>query len=142
MPLNFKAVKDGTYTLSVDAEELALDYLHLIDNLTGNDVDLLVSPSYTFEAKTSDYATRFKLLFAPVCEDTNGDNEFAFINNGQLHILNDGEAQLQIIDVLGRILYDKAIQGGAEMPLNLVSGTYVLRLISADQVNTQKVVVQ
>ena len=142
MPLSFKAVKDGTYTLSIETEELELDYLHLIDNLMGNDIDLLVSPSYTFEAKTSDYATRFKLLFAPVCEDTNGDNEFAFINNGQLHILNDGEAQLQIIDVLGRILYDKAIQGGAEMPLNLVSGTYVLRLISADQVNTQKVVVQ
>lgn len=33
-------------------------YLHLIDNLTDNDVDLLETPSYSFEAKHTDYASR------------------------------------------------------------------------------------
>ena len=63
MPINFKAAKSGTYTISIETEGLELGYLHLIDNLTGNDVDLLATPIYTFEAKTSDYATRFKLVF-------------------------------------------------------------------------------
>ena len=67
MPINFKAAKSGTYTIRIETEGLELGYLHLIDNLTGNDVDLLATPSYTFKAKTSDYATRFKLVF-----DNNG----------------------------------------------------------------------
>jgi hypothetical protein len=69
MPINFKAAKNGTYTISIETEGLELGYLHLIDILTGNDVDLLATPSYTFEAKTSDYATRFKLVF-----DNNGSS--------------------------------------------------------------------
>jgi hypothetical protein len=38
-------------------------YLHLIDSLTGADVDLLTEPSYTFDAKTTDDASRFRLVF-------------------------------------------------------------------------------
>ena len=63
MPVNFKTAVNGTYTISVRTENLNLTYLHLIDNLTGNDVDLLATPNYTFEAKTSDYASRFRLVF-------------------------------------------------------------------------------
>ena len=143
IPLNFKAAQNDTYTLSIETEDLELNYLHLIDNLTGNDVDLLATPTYTFDAKTSDYTTRFRLLFAPVCEDVNDDNAtFAFISGGNIIINNEGEAQLQIIDVIGRILYTEAIQGSVEMPFNLDAGTYILRLMSTDKVHTQKVVVQ
>ena len=63
MPINFKAAKSGTYTISIETEGLELGYLHLIDNLTGNDVDLLATPSYTFEAKTTDSLERFRIAF-------------------------------------------------------------------------------
>ena len=73
-PVNFNAEEDGTYTLSFTSEEVEFSYLHLIDNLIGNDVDLLSqdvistegkkSPSYTFTAKTTDGENRFKLVFA------------------------------------------------------------------------------
>ena len=72
-PVNFKAAKNGTYTINVNANGLEFNYLHLIDNLTGEDVDLLVESSYTFVAKTSDYASRFRLVFS-VCGDANGDD--------------------------------------------------------------------
>jgi hypothetical protein len=32
--------------------------------MTGADIDLLQTPSYTFEAKTSDHASRFRLVFS------------------------------------------------------------------------------
>ena len=64
MPVCFKASVNGSYTLSFDAENVEMGYLHLIDNLTGMDVDLLATPSYNFEAKTSDYASRFRLVFS------------------------------------------------------------------------------
>ena len=63
-PINFKAAKNGTYTLTVNVENMEFDYLHLIDNLTGADVDLLQTSQYAFTAKTTDYANRFRLVFS------------------------------------------------------------------------------
>lgn len=65
MPINFKTTEDGTYTLHVEAESLVPAYLHLIDDVNGTDINLLATPSYTFEAKTTDTASRFRLMFAP-----------------------------------------------------------------------------
>ena len=69
LPVNFKAEKNGTYTLTVNVEGLDLAYLLLIDNMTGADIDLLQTPSYSFEAKTTDYESRFKLVFSANGED-------------------------------------------------------------------------
>jgi hypothetical protein len=61
--------------------------------------------NYTFTAKTTDYESRFKLVFS-ICEDANGDNEaFAFISNG--NIIVNGEGTLQVFDVLGHQLVTK-----------------------------------
>ena len=35
MPVNFRAAKNGTYTLTVNPEGVEMNYLHLIDNMTG-----------------------------------------------------------------------------------------------------------
>ena len=43
MLVNFKAEENGTYTISVDVDNVEMDYLHLIDNLTGDDIDLLAA---------------------------------------------------------------------------------------------------
>ncbi|MBO7617646.1 MAG: C10 family peptidase [Bacteroidales bacterium] len=61
MPIHFKAAQDATYTLVFEKEDLELKSLHLIDNLTGEVIDLLTMPSYTFEAKTTDPVERFKI---------------------------------------------------------------------------------
>ena len=72
MEVNFKAVENGTYTLSFSVENVEFSYLHFVDTLTGEDIDLLALRSfeepqgpisYTFEAKTTDNANRFKLVF-------------------------------------------------------------------------------
>jgi M6 family metalloprotease-like protein len=70
IPINFKAKENGTYTLTVDIENVAFGYLHLEDNLTGVDVDLLASPSYTFIAKNDDQTSRFKLVFSTISTNT------------------------------------------------------------------------
>ena len=140
MPVSFKAEKNGSYTLSFAAQEVSFDYLHLIDNLTGNDVDLLANPSYTFEAKSTDYENRFKLLF--VCGGANGDNDFAFFSNGKLVINNEGNATLQVVDVMGRILKSESINGCANVNINAAPGVYMIRLVNGDNVKVQKMVVR
>lgn len=64
IPLNFEAKENGNYTITVNLESVEMNYLHLIDNMTGTDIDLLATPSYTFESKTNDYASRFRLVFS------------------------------------------------------------------------------
>ena len=141
-PVGFKAAKDGTYTLNVNAVGVEFDYLHLVDNLTGTDVDLLVEPSYTFEAKTSDYASRFRLVFS-ICEDANGGNApFAFINNGNIIIIGaEADAVLQIVDVLGHVVISTDVARNVSTS-GMTKGVYVLRLISGDTVKTQKIVIE
>lgn len=63
MPVCFTAARNGEYTLCFKTENMSFRYLHLVDNLTGDDVDLLTQPSYSFKASTDDYASRFKLVF-------------------------------------------------------------------------------
>lgn len=140
MPLNFKAEKSGTYSINVNAKYMGMNYLHLIDNMTGADVDLLVSPDYTFTAMPNDYASRFRLVFS-VSEDLNSEEaSFAFIKNGNLVVLNEGEATLQIIDITGHIINSMDINGPVEVNLNQAEGVYTLRLINGEKMKVQKIV--
>jgi len=144
IPVNFKAEENGTYTLGFTNQDVVFSYLHLIDNLTGNDVDLLANPSYCFEAKSTDYASRFKLVFS-VCGDADGDNApFAFINNGNIVIIGtDADAVLQIVDMTGRVLVCRDASHASAISTNgMAPGVYVLRLINGDDVKTQKIVVK
>ena len=142
MPLNFKAAQNGTYTLDFKVEDMETDYLHLIDNMTGADVDLLTTPSYTFESSTDDYEARFKLVFANY-EDTNDDNvHFAYYADGEIRLVETCHgASLQVVDMMGRVV----LAGDAmnRVPTaGMTAGVYVLRLINGEQVKTQKIVVR
>ncbi len=138
IPVNFKSSEDGKYCISIDCD-VNMSYLHLIDNLTGADVDLRKTPTYSFTSKTSDYASRFKVVFMAE-SDGNGDS-FAFVNNGKLVVLDsDMEATLQIIDMTGRILSSERISGTCAKQLNYTPGIYVVRLIEGNEVRTQKIV--
>ena len=140
LPVNFKAEKSGSYTLAISSENVSFGYLHLIDNMTGADINLLSTPNYSFEAKTNDYASRFKLVFAT---NASTDSEtFAFFNNGSFVINNEGEATMQVEDVAGRILSTETIHGCANVNINAAPGIYMIRLINGDNVKVQKVVVR
>ena len=140
MPLNFKANENGTYTLTINPEGVEVGYLHLIDNMTGADVDLLANPSYSFNAKVTDYESRFRLVFAAADEAVCGPSEaFAFISDGNLIV--NGNGTLQVIDMTGRVV--RCADVARNVSTNgMAPGVYVLRLINGNDVKTQKIVVE
>ena len=140
IPVNFKAKENGEFTLTVSAPlNSKLSTLNLIDNLTGANIDLLKTPSYTFTAKTTDYASRFKLVFAN--ENDTENEDFAFISNGE--IIVNGEGTLQVIDVLGHLLVSRQVTSDFRLLTSDFSpGVYVLRLINGENVKTQKIVIR
>ena len=143
MPVNFKAAENGNYTLSIETENVEVSYLHLIDNMTGANVDLLATPSYSFDARTTDNANRFRLMF-----NTNGVDEntttasFAYFNGSSWTISDMGEATLQVVDMMGRVISTQAISGNTDVNLNQAAGVYMLRLVNGENVMVQKVVVK
>jgi hypothetical protein len=142
IPVSFKAATNGSYTITVSHEGMEMDYLHLIDNLTGADTDLLSEPSYTFTASNHDYASRFRLVYSSGDTTEESDNEnFAFINDGQI-ILSGviGDATVQLIDMNGRVVYCRDAVHTISTS-GMTSGVYVLRLIQDDIVKTQKIVI-
>ncbi len=158
-PLYFKALHNGSYTIAADLLNTDCDYLHLIDNLTGADVNLLTSQStedcgtesamtaggmsYTFTAKTTDYASRFRLVFSGSADGPSADGQpIAYYADGEIRLLADARgASLQVMDMLGRVVRVFTDAARNISTTGMPAGVYVLRLIDGDNVKTQKVIV-
>ena len=140
----FSTKKDGTYTLNWDTQNGEFNFLRLIDNITGVEVDMLNNDHYTFEGHASDYASRFYILFNNPNEEPggngngNGNGEIAYFD-GYGWIVN-GEGFLELIDVTGRVLYRQYLAGDMNRVQldNFKTGVYVLKL--GDM--TQKIIIK
>lgn len=135
MPVCFKANTLGSYTITIEAKDIEAEYLHLIDNYTLEDIDLLLEPSYKFIASNGDNPARFTLVFrANGCEGSTNDI-FAFQNGS--NIVVNGEGELQVFDVTGRMVATQHVNG--VQTVNVPSqGVFIFKLNE----KTQKIVVR
>ena len=129
--LHYQPSHQGQHQLHISVNDAELPYLHLIDRLNGNDIDLIAQPDYTFSSGNNDYSGRFQLRFAKNNE-TNGNELFAYCQNGKVIVIDPNpQAVLQVIDMTGRRVNND----------QLAPGIYVLRLITPEGVKTQQIVV-
>lgn len=144
VPVRFYTDEDGTFTLTWSTFNGDFTSLLLVDNMTGTITDMLRSDHYTFDAKTSDYASRFYLTYActGVEEVNEGDGSFAFFDGSEWVV--NGKGQLDIIDVTGRVLFSKRIANEQNrVNLNNVApGVYMMRVSDGKDTMVQKIVVR
>ncbi len=132
--LNFKAMTTGQYTLSYKAEG-NYDYLHVIDRLTGEDIDMLLNGEYSFIASPSDNDARF-IVRLGYNANGNVENDIFAYQNGSDIIVN-GEGELQVFDVTGRMVATQHVNG--VQTVNVPSqGVFIFKLNE----KTQKIVVR
>ena len=60
--LCFETEVDGAFTIESSLLNTECGYLHLIDRVAATDIDLLATPTYSFEATTKDAPNRFVLV--------------------------------------------------------------------------------
>ena len=161
--IRFETDEEAAYTLTWDMENGEFNYLHLIDNLTGSDIDCLQAREYRFTASPNDYKSRFKLVFdytgieenegeapEPV-EGVEGSTSFAFIMGNRL-VVNCGPSTssgtagagiLQMFDMTGRLMMETTVSGTqATIALpDLTAGVYMLRLNDKNGTRVQKIIV-
>lgn len=146
-PLRFKAYNDGVYTLRWNMANADFHYMHLIDNITGANIDCLTASEYVFEGKTTDYSSRFRLVFDFTGVEENEDassasqENFAFQSGDEVVV--NGEGVLEVFDINGhRVMGCEILNGQSRVALPTVAnGMYVLRLTDAKQVKVQKMVI-
>ena len=145
--IRFEAYEDGEFTMKWDAENGEFHYLHLIDNMTGADVDCLAETEYRFTATTEDFRSRFRLVFGYTgIEEEEVESQevttFAFQSGDDLVV--NGEGTLTMYDVTGRAMMNVETYGTqtvAPLP-DLATGVYLLRLETVNGTKVQKIVIK
>ena len=123
----------GKYTLNAKAMG-DVNYLHVIDRMTGEDVDMLLEGEYSFIASPTDNDNRFIVrLDSSVGSETT--ESFAFQNGND--IIVNGEGELQIFDVMGRMITTQRVNGVGTVNVS-TTGVYIFKLNE----KTQKIVVR
>ena len=133
--LNFKAATAGKYTLSYKATG-NYNYLHVIDRLTGADVDMLLEGEYSFIGTPKDSENRFivRLEYMPNYGEE-GNDIFAYQSGSDIYV--SGQGELQIFDVTGRRVMTTTIYGAESINLS-AQGVYIFKLNE----KVQKIVVR
>lgn len=137
--LNFKAMTTGQYTLSYKAEG-KYSYLHVIDRLTGEDIDMLLDGEYSFIGSPRDNEARFivKLSYNANIDEIEVNDNFAYQNGSD--IIVNGNGELQVFDVTGRMVMNTKINGIQTVNVP-ATGMYIFRMVG-ESVQTQKIVVR
>ena len=137
LPLHFVAKEMGKYTITVETmRSSSLQGIELIDKFENQIIDLSLENTYSFIGSVSDNPDRFVIVFKNSQFSDNYD-VFAYQNGSD--IIVNGEGELQIFDVMGRMVSKQQINGVQTMSTSsLRTGVYIFRLNE----KTQKIVIK
>lgn len=131
--LYFDAKRMGEYTINAVTEG-EFESVILVDRNEGVETDLLTS-SYTFKALSSDSPDRFIIRMG----NDVVDDKFVYLSGDELVI--NAEGLVQIVDVMGRIIYSGEQNGVNRVDVSGLNSTYIVRNVNNNEVKTQKIVV-
>ena len=147
IPLFFKTDADGKYSLKWNTFNGNFHSLILVDNITGQNYDMLTHDHYDFEALATDFAARFYIVFSVTAVDEytveGEDDEFAFFDGNDWVV--EGEGELQLIDVTGRVIHSETMHGSLNRVhfQDLATGVYVFHLVKDGEITkVQKIVIR
>lgn len=144
IPIAFRAGVDGDYTLSVTQGLESFERVTLHDLATGTTQELLQNPVYPFTATSTDAPNRFKLTFGAVGIETPVASPVSiYTYANRLHILNAGNATVEIINMAGQVVELFALNdaGPVIRPINQKPGAYVVRVVNGISIRTQRILI-
>ncbi|MFK5893661.1 MAG: T9SS type A sorting domain-containing protein [Pseudomonadota bacterium] len=123
--------------------------VHLQDKETGDYINFLENPSYTFSAPTGDVTDRIYLIFNNNVgiDDIDKEKIQIYSHNNTVYLnFNNHQfnGEIKIYNVLGQAVYSAETSNNLYLPLylNQPSGYYFVELITEEESITQKVFIQ
>lgn len=135
--LSFKAIKTGDHIINIKAEG-EFEYITLVDKFTGTETNML-NGNYEFRVfSTEENRERFSVKFCRKVK--NVEDNFVYQSGDELII--ESEGLVQIIDVMGRVVISKEVNGNDRINVNnLNKSAYIVRCVNNANVQTQKIVI-
>ena len=130
LPLHFVAKETSRYTLNFSGNDM--NGISLIDKFENVMVDLSVNDSYSFIGSPVDSEDRFVIKF----ENSENSEIFAYQNDNDVVV--SGEGELQVFDVMGRMILNQHVNGVETVRKPSQTGVYIFRLNE----KSQKIVVR
>ena len=134
--LRFESKNMSQYTLTVNANG-DFSYLHLIDKVANKDIDMLIDDSYTFVGSSTDDKDRFEVVLRYNADPASTPTETFAYQSGN-DIIVSGEGELQVFDVMGRMVMNQHVNGVQTVEKPSTTGVYILKLNE----KTQKIVIR
>lgn len=97
---------------------------------------MLLEDEYTFVGSASDAANRFVVRLSEVA--TNIDNNATFAYQSGDEIVVSGEGELQVFDVMGRLVAKQYVNGVQTIEKPSTTGVYIFKL----EGKTQKIIMK
>lgn len=139
IPLYFDAKEMGSYSLAIETEG-RFDNVYLYDKMTNETIDMLAEGEYRFTSTADENPNRFVIRFNRDNDNITSDN-FVYQSEDNLYV--NAEGTIQIIDVMGRIVYSSDVENDNNVinVSHLNKATYFVRNINENQVRIQKIVI-
>ena len=142
LALSFLCGLDGEYSISI-AEINQIDDVWLEDLTTG-EMTNLVTKDYSFSYTTSDDPARFMLHFSLVAvPEEKPESIHVYSYQNQINIASPVvmEGEFMVINLLGQTVAEGHLSGTEKRLTIYQKGTYLIRLISNNDVLTKKIVI-
>ena len=137
--LSFNANQMGNYTISIEPNG-KFQTVTLVDRFTGIETNMLVE-DYHFTAMSNVNTNRFIVKLAVSDQQSAVSDNFVYQSGEELIV--EAEGRVQIIDVMGRVVYSDDVES-TNNRINVSDfgdGTYVVRVINETEVKVEKVVI-
>ena len=135
--LSFVASQMGNYSISLDING-EFENVILVDRFTGVETNMLLEDEYNFTATSNDSHNRF-VVKLDNRQQTTDNSQFVY-QSGEELIIN-AEGTIQIIDMMGRVVYSNEMNNGRINVSDFNNAAYVVRVVNAEGVKSQKVVI-
>jgi len=150
IPLNMNIYETGVYTINVAINTLNSEGDVFLEDLeTGMITNLSTTDSYSFSSNESDDANRFMLHFNSIngIDDLTNNNKVNIYANDHSIYLNAEESingEIMVYDMGGKLILSEKIQNTNmhRIAAEALNGVYLVRLIEAGHISTQKVIIQ
>ncbi len=149
IPMNFRVATQGEYNINVELNSIESENnIYLEDLATGVLTNLTTTNSYTFAASEQDNANRFMLhLNSTTAIDDLVNNKVNIFANKYSIYLNASESingEIMVFDMGGRLILSEQIKNTNmyRISAETLNGVYLVRLIEAGNIYTQKVIIQ
>ena len=137
--LSFVASQMSSYSISLDING-EFETVTLVDRFTGIETNMLIENEYSFTATSNDTHNRF-VVKLDNRQQTTDNGQFVYQSGDELIVKAEG--RIQIIDMMGRVVYTTDIVG-EDNRVNVSKfnkTTYVIRNINENTVRSQKIVI-